>query len=192
MHQQLIEQCRMNLPGATVGGIQDEMHETIQDLCRRFYIHDMVIEVPLAISQVVYEVTPEGKDVVRLLDVTHGQLDTRRANYDMRTRELALADLPEASHTVFPLYLTLAVAPTRDPLQPIETWLDDERWRLHFEVIKTGTLARMYGHPAKTYSDAARAMTFSRSYYAKAQHAKRVAATNNQPEMQDWRFPRFT
>ena len=85
------------------------------------------------------------------------------------------------------LYVTAALTPRLLFDNRIPEWIVDQ----HYEVIKAGTLQRLYEEPDKLYSNATKAEYWGSKYRSEMTRSRSVAAQSYAEGAQPWGFPHW-
>jgi hypothetical protein len=189
LSDRLMDNLRVNLPGATDNAIRLELWNMLDDFCREALAWRETISVPLTAGQFDYVITPAGTLIVQALSVDHATLDVTGAVFEIDTLTLAIA--PTAGDAGTPAYVVSALTPDLSQGSDIENMIPADMWSKWHRAFQSGTLARMMAQAAKPYSNPQLAAYHQRCYQSDRAVARRSAATNDTVGAQLWRFPRF-
>jgi hypothetical protein len=189
LSDRLMDNLRVNLPGATDNAIRLELWNMLDDFCREALAWRETIAVPLTIGQLDYVITPLGTLIVQAMSVDHATLDVTGTTFEIDT--LSLVNAPSAGDAATPAYVVAALTPDLSQGSDIENMIPADMWSKWHRAFVDGTLARMMAQFAKPYSNLQLAAYHQRSYRSDRAVARRSAATNDIVGAQLWRFPRF-
>lgn len=180
----------VRLPGAMSSVTMAEMYSAVDDCCRRGYIWAETVSYPLVVGQLAYNVRPADSDIVSLISVTHPDFNTRMFNFDGASLITPVGPTPVQAQKPMAVQMVLAPVPSLDMSRP-DTWIPDDLYVTHHEMILDATMARMTAHKSKPYTDA----TLAAFHGRKARNA--MAAAYNARDKQKvfaastWRYPFF-
>jgi hypothetical protein len=189
LSDRLMDNLRINLPGATDNAIRIELWNALDDFCREALAWREAIQITLVPGTYTYEVAPAGTEVVRAFSVDHTTFDVSTAVFEFNT--IAFTVAPTIADVVDPLFVVAALTPALAQGADIENLIPSDMWSRWHRAILAGTLGRMMAQPAKPYSNPQLAAYWQRKYQSDRAIARRSAATNDVQGAQLWRFPRF-
>jgi hypothetical protein len=189
LSDRLMDNLRVNLPGATDNAIRIELWNMLDDFCRGSWAWRETIAVTLIAGETEYQITPPGTEIVHAFSVDHATLNVNGASFEFDT--LSLPNAPSASDALTPAYVIAALVPALSEGADIENLIPADMWSKWHQAFLSGTLARMMAQPAKPYSNPQLAAYHQRCYRPDRAEARRDAATNGVQGAQTWRFPRF-
>ena len=86
------------------------------------------------------------------------------------------------------VYATVALTPRLRADNRIDQWVIDQ----HYEVVKAGTLERVYGEPGKVYTNNTQAEYWGKKYRSELVRSRSVAMQGYGETAQPWGFPSWT
>lgn len=183
----LVDNLRVNLPGATDAAIRLELFNALNDFFQgsNAWREDIPLQVTSGVTS--YDITPTGPaKVVQLMGVVDANKFPVNAQIGLISGQLELNETPSTS-AVYTAQVVLTVADPIDregyPVFPI--------WVLSFynNGIMSGVLARMMAQPAKPYSNAQMALYHQRVFASTIANARVEANRGFTYGSQRWRFP---
>lgn len=187
LSDRLINNAIARLPSASEPVIRAEVWNVVDKFCRESWAWRETIEVPLVALQQSYEPTPPGTEIIHVFNVSHETMDVKGTVY-----ELGVITLPAAPVTVDPakpLFVVAALTPAIDAGADVENLIPQDMWSAHHQVLLSGLLATMMGHPAKPYSNPNMALFYLRDFRAETTNARQRARLGMTIGAQQWRFP---
>lgn len=185
----LFDDLQLQLPGALVGAIQNELRNTLREffIDTNAWVEDVRVKTkPDVIS---YDVTPSTPSTaVRLMSLTNADdLPVRYATMpEFGTLILANApSQPEVWNAKVAVTVTTGADREDNPIFP--KWVLDR----YYNTILDGVLARMMAQSAKPYANQQMAVYHQRRYLSGKAQAKHQSNMNNTYGGQRWRFPAF-
>jgi len=185
----LMDNLRVNLPGAIDNMIKMELWNTINDACREGHIWRETIDVPLTVDDNLYNPAPEGTEVVYAFGVSHASMDVSGIVFSNGT--LVLPRSPSLAEVETPLFMDAALTPAMEVGADIEGLIPADMWSKHHQMWVEGVTGRMMGHPAKPYSNPSLAAYHLRAYKGLLARAAKEVRTGGRIGAQAWRFPRW-
>jgi hypothetical protein len=189
----LMDQCRVRLPGALDGAIQQEMYSAFDHLLQISHLwyeditfvanptDDSYEQNPAAYT---YTLTPTSGQVVRLLSVAAEDGAGISAAMPI-IPDLILAVPPEATSVYVARVVLTVAAVDVDGYPIVPDWIVSK----YQAKILDGVLGRMMSQIAKPYSSTQMALTHTRLFNSFVQRAKVEALRENVHAAQRWRFP---
>jgi len=182
----LMDQARINLPGAIDGAMLVEFYSVLKEFFTRSNAWTEEIGFTTILGEKDYTLTPTAGAIIRLLGVVEDERNP--VNASMATpAALKLSWEPTevrplVAHVV--ICVSDASATTDYPVYP--QWIVD---KYHNEILD-GLLGRMMAQTAKPYSAPGAAMVRLRNFRAGTNQAKLEASRRNVFAAPAWRFPR--
>lgn len=183
----LIDNLRVQLPGATDAAIKFEIFNALNDFFQGSNIWREDIEVPVTSGVTSYDLLPSGPaKVVQLMSVRDANNLAVGAQLDLLSDALVLFETPSAN-TTFTAQVALTV---NDPIDR-EGYPVFPMWvlNLYMNGIVSGVLARMMSQPAKPYSNTQLAIYHNRNFNIAIANARVEANRGFTYGSQKWRFP---
>lgn len=183
----LIDNLRINLPGATDAAIKLELFNTLMDFFQGSNAWREGIEIPVTSGVTSYPIVPSGPaKISQLMGVVDNNKLPVKAQLGLISGELELVESPSVPATyIAQVVLTVADPIDRDgyPVFPM--------WVLNFynNGIMSGVLARMMGQLAKPYSNPQLALYHARTFTGTIATARVEANRGFTYGTQKWRFP---
>lgn len=183
----LIDNLRVQLPGATDAAIKFEIFNALNDFFQGSNIWREDIEVPVTSGVTSYDLLPSGPaKIVQLMSVRDTNNLAVGAQLDLLSDALVLFETPSAN-TTFTAQVALTV---NDPIDR-EGYPVFPMWvlNLYMNGIVSGVLARMMSQPAKPYSNTQLAIYHNRNFNIAIANARVEANRGFTYGTQKWRFP---
>src|SRR6478609_1794523 len=164
----VMDQIRVKMPGALDGVTQMELWNTLDDFLVRTNVWTGETEVKLKVG--------------KLEDGT---------NYPIKAWISTPGTITFASGVSEPKTIVATVALTvgdpgkRQVYPDVPDWI----WGDYYDVIIDGTIGRLFGHPAKPYSNPQMALFHLKQYSAGCDQAKWMVNRGRRMEGQRWMFP---
>lgn len=183
----LIDNLRVQLPGATDVAIKFEVFNALNDFFQGSNVWREDIAVTVTSGVTSYDLVPSGPaKIVQLMSVFDANQFPVNAQIDLISGELLLQQTPSSDTTC-----TAQVALTvNDPIDR-EGYPVFPMWVLNIYMngIVSGVLARMMGQPAKPYSNTQLAIYHNRNFNIAIANARVEANRGFTYGSQKWRFP---
>lgn len=184
--QRLVDNLRINLPGALDGTIQNEIFAALTDFLQTTNVWTEDIDFAVTAGVQKYTIVPSRIAAInRLMGAVNS--DGRSISVLMKVPgDLYLMDVPNKSATyTAQVALTVTDPTARDGYPDLPTWIINKYGSDLFE----GVVGRMMGQPAKPYSNERLAIFHMRRFEASMSKAKVEAQHRNVYRGQSWRFP---
>jgi hypothetical protein len=185
----LMNNLRVQLPGALDAAIQLELFNTVDEMCRTAIIWQATLTVTLTVGLLVYTVTVTDAEIVSLYTVTHQTLDTNDVLFDDATSTLSIIAVPTSTDALQPLFLDVALTPA--PSASVDNYLPARLWTKHFQALLDGVLSRMLMQPAKPYSNVTLGTYHAKRFRKFLALARADVEENSTFDGQNWVFPSF-
>lgn len=183
----LIDNLRVQLPGATDAAIKFEIYNALNDFFQKSSIWREDISIAVTAGRTNYDLTPSGPaKVFQLMGVVDANEFPVTAQIDLNTEELIVAQTPSSDTT----YIAQVALTVNDPVDR-EGYPVFPMWVLNVysNEIMSGVLARMMAQPAKPYSNTQLAIYHNRAFSIGTANARVEAARGLTYGTQKWRFP---
>lgn len=179
-YARLLDNLRIALPGALDGTIQQELFNTVDELCRTANAHRAPFAITTVVGQSIYPVVVSGFVTLTVMYASDPGIV-----FDRDDGTATLASPPEDVRTIA---LELSLGP--DTLELPADWLPDTVWERQYQALLHGVLGRMMGQIAKPYSDRITGAYHARRFRNLMAMARHDANTGGAPGAQRWRYPR--
>jgi hypothetical protein len=185
----IMDQLRLKLPGALDGVTQIELWNTVDDfLCRtNVWIADTEVKLKPDKIQADLDSPTAGASIWRLMELRNED----GSHYPVAawipvpgTLQFA-SPSNEAKVLVATVALTIGDPGKRQVYPDMPDWI----WSDYYDVLIDGTIGRMYGQPAKPYSNPQMAAYHLKSFTSGVNQSKWMASRGRRMEGQRWRFP---
>jgi hypothetical protein len=187
---QIMDNLRVQLPGAVDGAIQLQLWNVIDEFCRTTKAWTAVLEIPLEIGVSSYNLTVDDGKILEVISMAHEQLGLTDAIYD-GAGNIDVAALPSAADTATELFVTVALTLNGDSTEAVEDWAPDDFLANHMHAFIDGTLGRMMSQIAKPYSSPQMALFHMRRFRNAMAGARTYVLHGGVSDAQAWRFPRW-
>lgn len=187
----LMDNLRLELPGAVDGMIQLQLFNAVSDFCDRTNAWRCYNDIITEVDVDIYALYPSVSGAVAKRLLSAANADANGPTYTgqaalLTPNRVALSRVPDQPMT---LRLYLALIPgelsTKQVYPPMPDWF----WLDYFEAIKAGVLARMMSQIAKPYSNPTMAGAHLRMYTRAVMEARTSAQDGRIYGGQNWRFP---
>jgi hypothetical protein len=185
----LMDDLQLQLPGALVGAIQNELRNTLRDffIDTNIWLEDVLVKTK---SNVIsYDISPTSPSTpVRLMQLTNADdLPVRYATMP-EFGTLMLRNAPSQPEKWFArVALTVSGASDREGNPYFPLWVLDR----YYNTVLSGVLARMMAQSAKPYANQQMAGYYQKQYIKGKAEAKHQGNVGNTFGGQRWRFPAF-
>lgn len=184
--QRLMDNLRLNLPGALDSTIQNELFAALTDFFQTTNVWTEDIDFAVTAGVQEYTIVSSGVAAInRLMGAVNS--DGRPIGALMKVPgDIYLVTAPNqaATYTV-QVALTVTDPTTRDGYPDFPAWILNK----YSSDIFEGVLGRMMGQPAKPYSNERLAIFHMRRFESSISKAKVEAQHRNVYRGQSWRFP---
>lgn len=188
--QRLMDNLRMNLPGAQDAWSTLELFNTVDEFCRTTNGWQDVEPITLVVGQTTYTITPAQTEILEIVQIAHPTLNLVSAAYSFG--KLALLTPPTAVDVAAgQLLVTLNLTPDIDPGTDPEHWIPADMWRTHYQVWLHGVLGRMMSQLSKPYSNPQMGVYHLKKFRSLMFEAKHAIDAGPVPDGQTWKFPYF-
>ena len=184
--RRIIDNCRVNLPGALDAGIQLALFSTLQDFFDGSNIWTEDIQFDVTPDEQNYSVVPPGVSAItRLIGVWNS--DDQYVSASMRTPgDLYLAFQPSQADTFTArVALTITDPTNREGYPEFPDWI----LKKYGVGLIDGVLGYMMSQPAKPYSNERLGIFHMRRFRSVVARAKVEVAHENVYRGQNWKFP---
>lgn len=182
--ERLQENALLRLSGATLGGVNAELFNTLDDACRRWNLWRETLQFRRGEpGEPLEAIVPDGREVVMLLTVDP---DGRPiSEFSSAAERIFIAgDAPGVD-----IVDTMASFAPTPVLGDPEDWFPAELYTRHYSLLLNGVLGRMMAHSAKPYSDRQMAVAHTRMYNSAGAIAKTLTDNGYARGAQRWSFP---
>jgi hypothetical protein len=186
----LMNNLRVQLPGALDAAIQLELFNTVDEMCRTAIVWQDTLDVTLLLGQATYDIAPDDTEIVTLYSVEHATLDTSDVLFDDASHTLSLSAVPTSADVTTPLFLDVALTPSTEVADPND-YLPARLWTVHHQALLDGVLSRMLMQPAKPYSNVTLGTYHAKRFRKFLALARADVEENNTFDGQNWCFPSF-
>jgi len=185
----VMDQIRVKMPGALDGVTQMELWNTLDDFLVRTNVWTGETEVKLKVGKLEADLDSPtaGASIWRLMAVKNED----GTNYPIKAWISTPGTITFASGVSEPKTIVATVALTvgdpgkRQVYPDVPDWI----WGDYYDVIIDGTIGRLFGHPAKPYSNPQMALFHLKQYSAGCDQAKWMVNRGRRMEGQRWMFP---
>lgn len=194
--QRFMNNAMARLPGATIGNIQQELFNTLDEFFKgsNCWTEDIEVNIPgMDPANTVYYLTPATPSTIDKLAWAFQKPDEPSIGRGPQVAaamttpgEVTLRLQPSSDITiVFTVVLTV-----QDPIQR-DGYVTFPAWVLakHREAILNGLLGRMYSLPAKPWTNAQLGVFYMRKFKGNTAAARVEWTRNNVYRTQAWAFP---
>lgn len=187
-YDQLLNQARVKLVGASDAGIKGELYDVMDEFCSDSNCWLEAVRFTVVTDTTTYAIVPDEGRIKRLVScVDSSQVPQPALMPQLGT--LILSNLPNVAQS--PLYFYAIVAKTvalptgRDQLPIGPDWLLPQ---YHLGILD-GLLGKMYGQPSKTYFSRDLAAYHLKRFRVAIAGARSATLRQNTVGAQAWRFP---
>lgn len=183
----LIDNLRIQLPGATDAAIKLEIFNALNDFFQGSNVWREDIDVPITSGVTSYELLPSGPaKIVQLMSIFDINKFPVVAQIGLISGELELSQTPSESSTyTAQVSLTVDDPIDREGYPVFPAWV----LNLYMNGIMSGVLSRMMMQAAKPYSNAQLALVHGRTFNSTIASARIEGNRGFTYGSQKWRFP---
>jgi len=203
-----VKEIYAKVPGAIEGYIYDQLKLVVKDFFQRTKSWRTFLG-PLSTSAndgtICLNPVDAYSNVIQVLDVTRNNMSMSITDVRGLSRLLAnendnrnpsrfyldpyhtIKIWPVPTVDIEDIYVTAALTPRLRADNRIPEWIVEQC----YEVIKAGTLQRLYEEPDKTYSNVAKAEYWGKRYRSEMARSRSVAAQGYGESAQPWGFPQW-
>lgn len=186
----LMQQCQVELPGASINGIKAKMYEVMSEFFKdsNSWIEDISF-APQA-NTTSYPLSPlDGGQVIRLIgvwDQTFVPIPAFMPVFGTVQLVSASSTLPSGSPWLARFVKNIMPPTTSDNVPDAPDWT----LRVYRDVILAGIVGQLKNEHEKSYSDAQGALYHLRRFRTGITNARVAAARDNIVGGQEWSYPR--
>jgi hypothetical protein len=188
----LVADARTHLPGSITSAIQAELFNAAREFFTFTNVWTEEIDVPIVADTRSYTVAPaDGGAIIRLMTLFNSEdVDKRPVAPCAMTQPgvIVLGITPAAAATWVALVSKSCVDPaTTEGYPDFPDWIAQKYW----DTLFSGTVAKMFAHGGKPYTDNAKATFYMRKFTSGKAIARVEVVKANVYGQTNWRFPSF-
>lgn len=184
--RQLINQCFVELTGASEAGVKAKMFEVMTEFFNDSSCWHEVIAFNAVPNKSVYTLTPTEGQIIRLSAVRDGNGSFVPAlMQDMQASHITLRNPPNTAQQLFARVVKNVSLPTHKSLPIAPDWVL-QKWHLG---IKHGIIGQLMNEQNKSYSDKKGALYNLSQFRRYVNEARAQSLRANTEGASAWRFP---